>query len=86
MKLPLKIITALLLWGVATFSMNVFQPGITRDIALTQLDNTDNSFTNYAAWRELLSYSWVLYILPVLLFIPEMKGFIKTKKESGTKE
>lgn len=88
MKIVLKVIVTLLLWGGVNYFMNVFQPGMTRDVALSQMENTEASFTNYASWRQVMNFVWVLYILPLLLFIPEIKSLkngTKTDSKNDTK-
>jgi hypothetical protein len=85
MKLGFKVGITLLVWGILTYFTNVIQPGLTREVALTQFENTEASFTNYASWRQFLGYLWIGYLLPLALFIPEAKkGFAKFKNENDS--
>lgn len=81
MKIGIKVVVTVIVWGLLTFFTNVIQPGLTRDVALTQFENSEASFTNYASWRQFLSYIWIGYLLPLLLFIPEIKNFTKKLKD-----
>ena len=84
-KVVIKIVIMTVIWSAYSLAFNIFYPVINNDIAMTQLESTTESFTNYAMFQNLWSFTVIIpIILTVTVFWKEIKIIInKIKEELG---
>ncbi|AEO93335.1 gp64 [Bacillus phage G] len=70
-KLPwIRIIITIVAWVGLTMYQNYFMVFDTNKIAMGQLENSNEAYAKWQAWKHVIDYYWVLYLLPLLMFIP----------------
>lgn len=78
-------ISALLVAGYGT-AYKVFYPILNNVQAVKQLEDNENSFTNYVLYQQAWDYGWAIIVLiTLLIFKSEIVGAVKQLKKRGGK-
>lgn len=81
-KTIVKAIVATVIFVAYSIFKGAYVPVLTNQVALSQFEDSNSSFTDLAQYNILMNYLGVfLFVLCVLLFIPEIKKIIKFAKE-----
>lgn len=69
-KLPwIRIVILIALWVSLTVYHNYFMFADTNAIAVSQLEDSNESYSNFQMWKTVQSYYWLAYLLPLLMFV-----------------
>lgn len=67
-----------ILWAVYFMFWNLLTPVISNEVAVKQLDDTAESFIQMRYFESIKHYIvWILIVITVLIFIPEIKKIIE---------
>lgn len=70
-KVPwIRIAVTILIWLCLTLYKKYYMIFDTNEAAIAQLNSSDSDYANWQSWRDLVRYYWILYVLPLLMFIP----------------
>lgn len=73
-KKIVKIILTLILIVVGVTINKIFQPIINNAIAVSQMDISTYSYTNYKLYQTLINYDWIIYLVIIgLIYKKEIK-------------
>jgi hypothetical protein len=73
----IKLILSIIVWGLYGLLYSVFYPVLTNEAALKQLEDSNNSFINYAFYRQIWNGTGIILIfITIIIFSKELKGFI----------
>jgi hypothetical protein len=77
----MKISLSLLTWALYLAVITSFQPTLTNGMAITQLETSSSSFTDYSMYQSFIGYSWVIpVVITIALFFNNIKNLIKKLK------
>ena len=80
MKFKIKIIISLVIWSIYTLLLKLYYPILNNSTAVSQLNDTNESFINYNLNRQLFEWTSLgLVCFTIILFVPDLIKFIKNR-------
>lgn len=69
-KLPwIRITILFIVWTALTVYHNYFMFADTNAITVGQLEDNNESYSNFQMWKTIQQYFWVAYLVPLLMFV-----------------
>lgn len=76
-----KIAITIITWALVTYARATIAPMVEADVAVTQLQDSDFAYANFKGVQGAIQYLWLGYILPLTLFIQNIKKAVKANKK-----
>lgn len=81
-KVPwIRIVITIVIWIALAIYQKYFMLFDTNSRAIAQVESSNEAYAEWQMWKQFVNYYWVLYLLPLLLFIPML--FKKDSNESN---
>lgn len=76
-SLIVKIAFIIISYIILNFGYDTFRPMVIADSAVLQLQDSDFAYQQFKGTQKFFDYYWVLYILPLLVFVKDIKKLSK---------
>jgi hypothetical protein len=64
-----KITIAIVFWAALFTYQKFYMNFDVVDAGIAQLENSDEAYADLQKWRTIKDYFWLLYLLPLLMFV-----------------
>lgn len=75
-----KVSIVLVLWVVISYIHTVISPMVVADSAVLQLQDSDSAYAEFKGVQRIVNNFWILYLVPLTLFIPNIIKAFKEEK------
>jgi hypothetical protein len=80
-KLLIKLGFLFLSYAILSYVNGIVKPMVIADSAVMQLQDSDVAYAQFKGVQRAFEFYWVLYLLPLLMFVGDIKKSFNSKEE-----
>lgn len=81
-KIIFKAVFVLGSYSLLSYIHDIVKPMIIADSAVLQLQDSDSAYAQFKGVQRMFEFYWVLYLLPLLVFVSDIKKLLTFKGEN----